>query len=125
MADGVGSVIGLTLARINGIYDLDVKNATWEVRRALQQHITGGGVKEAAGTPVPTGTFDEVIAKKDGTNWASLQNFSIEIMDKETRKIVVAAFVGCNWSSISGSSDLASANSARKVSWGGTRALKF
>lgn len=115
----MAEVIGLTLAKINGIYHLDVVNARWSVKRANQQHVTGGGVKQAVGTEIPSGSFDEVIPKTAGFNWRALQDFTIDIYDKETRSIVVASFSGCNWTGIDGSSDLSSAMARKSVGWNG------
>lgn len=118
------TVLGLTLAKINGTYHLDVRNMRWSIRRANQQHITGAGIRQATGFEVPSGTIDEVIPRTAGLNWRALRNFSIEVFDKETRSIVIASFTGCNWTSIDGSTDLAQANVTRAVGWNGTEVVK-
>lgn len=117
MAD---NVIGLTLVKINGIFDLDVRNARWSDKRAVQQHVTGGGVRSALGQEIPSGSFDEVIPRTGAQNWRGLKNFAIEIFDKETTKIVVASFDGCNWTGLDGTSDLSQANTSRAITWNGT-----
>jgi len=114
------NVIGLTLVKINGIFHLDVRNARWSDKRAVQQHVTGGGVRSAIGVEIPSGSFDEVIPKQGALNWRSLKNFSIEVFDKETRQIVVASFTGCNWTGLDGTSDLSQANTSKAVNWNGT-----
>lgn len=111
------SILGLTLCKINGVFELDVTNAAWDDPRALTQHATGGGVKNATGLEMPNGSFDEVISKSGSTNWRNLSQFSIQIYDKETRKIVVAAFERADWGDLGGSSDTASATTKRKITW--------
>ena len=117
MAD---NVIGLTLVKINGIFDLEVRNARWSDKRAVQQHVTGGGVRSAIGQEIPSGSFDEVIPKAGAQKWRTLKNFSVEVYDKETQKIVIASFSGCNWTSLDGSSDLSQANTSKAITWNGT-----
>lgn len=113
-------VIGLTLVKVNGIFRVDVKNARWDDTRAVQQHVTGGGVREALGAELVSGSFDEVIPLSGQFNWRALKDFSIQIYDKETRKILVFAAEGCNWEKISGTSDQQQANTAKAISWKGT-----
>jgi hypothetical protein len=114
------SLIGLTTVKINGTYHLDVRNARWSTRRANQQHVTGGGVKQATGEEIPSGSFDEVVPKDKRFNWRAMRDFSIEILDKETRSKVVASFRECNWTGLDGSSDLGQANTTRAVTWNGS-----
>jgi hypothetical protein len=115
------TVIGLTLAKINGLYRVDVRNARWSTRRAAQQHITGAGVRQSIGEEVPSGSFDEVIPRDKQFNWRALKNFSIEVYDKETRTILVFGCEGCNWSGLDGSSDLGQANTSKAIAWIGTK----
>jgi len=124
MAADDGMVIGLTLVKINGIYHVDVKNARWSVKRANPQHVTAGGVRQAIGEELPSGSFDEVIPRAKKFKWRTLKNFTVEIYDKETRKIVVFACEGCNWNGLDGSSDLAGANASRAVTWNGTKVIE-
>lgn len=121
----MAEVIGLTLAKIAGKYHVDVLNSRWDVKRADQQHITGKGVQQAIGEKVGSGSFDQVIPKDKDLDWNSLADFAIEIFDKETRSIVIASFDKCNWNSIGGSSDLASANTRKSVSWVAGGVIKF
>ena len=117
------TVLGLTLAKVNGIYHLDVRNMRWSVRRANQQHVTGAGIKQATGFEMPSGTIDEIIPRDKRLNWRALRNFSIEVFDKETRSIVIASFTGCNWTSLDGSTDLSQANTSRSVGWNGSEVV--
>jgi len=114
------SLIGLTTVKINGVYHIDVRNARWSTRRANQQHVTGGGVKQAVGEEIPSGSFDEVSPKDKKLNWRALRDFSVEILDKETRSIVVASFRECNWTGLDGTTDNAQANTTRAVTWNGS-----
>jgi hypothetical protein len=116
----MATVIGLTLAKINNVYHVDVRNARWSSKRQVQQHVTGGGVRESIGVEVPSGSFDEVIPKDKVFEWRKLTDFSVEIFDKETRSIPIASFTGCNWDGIDGSSDLSSATATKAVTWKGT-----
>ena len=121
----MATVIGLTQAKINGIFHVDVRNSRYSVKRATTQHVTAGGIKIAVGEMIPTGSFDEVIPRTQGFAWRDLSDFSIEIYDKETRSIVIASFEGCHWSGVDGSSDLAQANASKAITWAGSRAIKF
>lgn len=116
----MASVIGLTRVKINGTFRIDVRNARWSDKRQVQQHVTAGGVKEAIGEELCSGSFDEVIPKSGKFNWRALTDFTIEIYDKETLSIVIASFEGCNWDGLDGSSDLASANTGLAITWKGT-----
>lgn len=121
----MAEVVGLTLAKINGKYHVDVLSARWDIKRADQQHITGGGVKQAIGELVGSGSFDQVIPKQGDLDWAALQDFSIDIYDKETRSQVIASFRVCNWNSLGGNSDLASANTKKSISWVASQVVSF
>ena len=121
MADA--TVIGLTLVKINGLFRVDVRNARWSTRRANQQHVTGGGVRQSTGEEIPSGSFDEVVPRDAQFDWRSLRNFSIEVFDKETRSIKVFAAEGCNWTGIDGSSDLSQANTGKAITWNGTKVV--
>jgi hypothetical protein len=116
----MADVIGVTLVKINGIFELDVTNARWSDGRALVQHVTGGGVKKAKGTELPSGSFDEVVSRSGATNWRNLSDFRMDVYDKETRSIIVASFSGCDWEKIDGSSDNASATTKKSIGWKGT-----
>lgn len=124
MADDT-TVAGLTMAKIDGIWHVDVKDSRWSVKRANPQMVTGGGVKQAIGANLPSGSFGEVIPRDKGFNWAAKKNFAIEIYDKETQSLVIASFTGCNWNGVDGSSDLGQANTGKNISWNGTDAIKF
>jgi hypothetical protein len=113
----MAEALGLTLAKINGKFHVDVSGSRWDVKRADQQHVTGKGVQQAIGFEIGSGSFDQVIPKTKDLDWRSLTDFSIEIYDKETRSIVIASFERCNWTGVSGSSDLASANTRKSVTW--------
>lgn len=119
------TVIGLTKAKINGIYQVDVRNARWSAKRAAPQHVTAGGVKMAIGVELPSGSFDEVIPRSKAFNWRAIKDFTIEIFDAETRSIVLAAFEGCNWNDISGTSDLAQASTSKAIGWAGTGVIQI
>lgn len=121
----MAEVLGLTLAKINGKYHVDVLNSRWDVKRADQQHVTAGGVKQAIGEKIGSGSFDQVIPRNGDLDWDTLNDFSVEIFDKETRSIVIASFNICNWNSIGGSSDLGSVNTRKNVSWVCSQVIKF
>lgn len=120
----MGSIVGITTAKIDGMYELDVKNATWDDRRPLNQEATAGGIKNATGLEFGSGSFDEVFSKVGATNWQAKKQFTIDIYDQETRKIVVASFARCDWESIGGSSDVAGAKTDRKVTWKSEEVVK-
>ncbi|MEO9196321.1 MAG: hypothetical protein ABI445_21930 [Polyangia bacterium] len=119
MATPDQTVIGLTLAKINGIFALDVLNARWSVKRANTVHITGAGPRQAIGVEVPSGSFDEVIPRTGAFDWRALKDFTVDIYDKETQKIVVASFTQCNWTGLDGASDSSSASTKKSVPWNG------
>ncbi len=119
------TVLGLTLAKINGTFHIDVRDSRWSVKRANTQHVTGGGVRQSIGENLPSGSFGEVIPRESAFAWAALKNFSVEIYDKETQSVVVAAFEGCNWNGIDGSSDLGQANTGKNISWNGSIVVKI
>jgi hypothetical protein len=116
----MAEVLGLTMVKINGLFELDVVNARWDVTRAVVQHVTAGGVVEAIGVEIPSGSLDEVIPKQGATDWRKLSDFQIDIYDKETRKILLFSASGCNWDKVSGSSDLGSATTKKAITWKGT-----
>lgn len=118
----MATVLGLTMAKINGIFRVDVKNARWSDKRNVLQIPTGGGVVEAIGEELISGSFDEVIPKTKAFNWRALTDFSVEIFDKETQSILVFAAEGCNWDGLDGTSDLGQANTGKAITWKGTLA---
>ena len=120
----MGEIIGLTLAKINGIHHLDVTNSRWDVRRAIAGHVTGAGPKNAVGEEIPSGSFEQVIPRESDFNWRALKKFTVDIYDKETRSIVVASFSGCDWGSLGGSSDASSAMAKKSIAWNGERVNK-
>jgi hypothetical protein len=120
----MAEIFGLTTVRINGTYEVDVKNARWDVKRPTPQFNTPGGVRTATGQEMPSGSFDEVIPKQGARDWRALRNFSVEILDQETRKITVFAALRCNWGSLGGSSDLQGANTSKAVAWVGEEVSK-
>ena len=117
------TVIGLTQCKINGLYRVDVRNARWSIKRANQQHVTGAGVRQSTGEEIPSGSFDEIIPRDKQFNWRGLRNFSIEVLDKETRSVVIASFEGCNWTGIDGTTDLSQANTTKAITWNGSKVI--
>ena len=115
------AVIGVTLAKINGIFDVWVKGSKWSIKRPVNQIPTGGGIVESVGLEMITGSFDEVIPTAGAVNWRALVDFTVQIYDQPTQKIQIVAAEGCNWESIDGSSDIASAMLAKAISWKGTK----
>lgn len=112
-------IVGLTKVKVNGIYDLAFKNATWDVSRPETTHATGGGLQIATGIPVPKGNMDEVIDKSpNGVDWQNLSEFSIEILDDVTNQTVFAA-EGCEWTGIGGSAAQENANATQRIGWVG------
>lgn len=118
------TVVGLAVVKINGQFYLDVKNATWSVKRAIAQAVTGGGLRQGIGVPIPACTFDSVIPRSKDLDWTSLANFSVEILDKEQKKTLFA-MTGCNWNSGDGSSDQAQANTGKRVAIMGNEVTKW
>jgi hypothetical protein len=118
------TVVGLALVKINGTFHLDVKGARWSVRRADMMHVTGAGNKQAIGLPQPSGSFDEVIPRAGVLDWASLKDFSIELLDYEGKTTLFAADV-CNWTNIDGSTDLGGASTTKSVNWTGSTPVKW
>lgn len=125
MAESRNEVVGLTRAKINGIYDLYVTGSKWDVRRPNPVSTTAGGNVQALGRRQPSGSFDEVVPRDPGFDWASLRNFTVEIFDEvdETTGRVVFAASGCNWGGIGGSSNLAQASVTRSIQWAGTTVI--
>lgn len=119
----MGRVVGLAICKINGLFELDVINSNWDIKKAIATHHTGGGLELASGLEVATGTFDEVIAKAGGTDWRSLTEFSVEILDKQTRQ-TIAAFAFCEWSDLAGAHQTANASSTKRVAWSAKQVLK-
>lgn len=118
------TVIGLLKVKINNVFHLDVKNARWSTRRADTMHVTGAGNKQAIGLSQPSGSFDEVIPRSGALDWASLRDFSIEILDYENGTTLFAADV-CNWVNIDGQGDLGGANTTKAISWSGSTVVKI
>jgi hypothetical protein len=87
-------------------------------------HQTGAGNRQAIGLNVPSGSFDEVIPRNKALDWQALRDFSVEILDREG-KTTLAFFDVCNWTDVSGSADLGSANTTKAISWVGSEAVKF
>jgi hypothetical protein len=85
--------------------------------------ITGAGARQALGA-VASGSFDEVIPRDKGFDWRSLKNFSIEIYDKETRSVLLAAFEGCEWTGLDGTADNSQASAGKAIAWNGTTVVK-
>ncbi len=106
--------VGLALVKINGMFHLDVKGARWSTRRADTMHVTGKGNVQAIGLPQPSGSFDEIIPRTGALDWASLRDFSIEILDYENKTTLFAADV-CNWTNIDGQADLGGANATKSI----------
>jgi hypothetical protein len=111
----MAGIIGQTLMKVNGVFDLDVTNTTWSVEKPVPQQTTGRGIESALGTPKGKINIEEVIARSGAVDWMNLTDFTIDLYDKETRKLVVASFSGCNWPSFGGSSNQGSAEAKRNV----------
>lgn len=114
----MASILGVTLAKINGIYDVNVVNATWDNKRDVPQVKTGGGTRVGTGLEAGSGGFDEVYPV-DGSqlDLRSLNSFSIQIYDQPTRKLLIMSALRCEWEDSSGSSAVEGANTRRKWSW--------
>lgn len=117
----MAEVVGLTLAKINGVYNVYVRNSRWSNRRTVNQIVTGGGVVESIGVELISGNFDEVIPPSPSFNWRALRNFTIQIYDQPTQKVLLMSAEGCNWEGIDGQNDLGSATSGRTIAWKGTK----
>jgi hypothetical protein len=118
------TVYGLILVKINGIYELDVKSGGYSAKQTVTQHVTGGGVKTALGVTMPSGSLEEVVPRQGARNWKTLKNFSMEWVDKETKK-TVALFEGCNWEGVDGRMDLSQASYTKSISWKGENGVTF
>lgn len=125
MASEDTTVIGLTMAKINGLWHVDVRNTRASVKRANPQMITGAGARQALGEPVASGSFDEVIPRDKGFDWRSLKNFSIEIYDKETRSKVIFACEGCNWNGVDMQGNMDQATAGKAIAWNGNKPTVF
>lgn len=112
------SMMGVTLAKIDGKFWVNVVNATWDVDKDVPVAKTGGGIRIAEGLGVMTGSFDEIIPV-DGVKLdvANLKDFSIQIYDQPTQKVLVMSSQRCTWNKGSGSSAVEGANTRRKWTW--------
>lgn len=119
------TVIGLCLAKINGIYELDMKGFRYSVRRPLPFFATGAGQKHARGQASVSASIDEVIPRQGATNWANQSNFSIELYDYETQKILLFSAQACDWEGIDGSVNMDSATTNKAISMKGNTATTF
>lgn len=119
-------VIGLTIAKINGIFRVHMKNVRWEVTKSVNQIPTAGGVQESVGLKLVSGACDEVIPadEKAQFDWLNLDDFALQIYDQETRKILIHESTGNNWDRLSGQSDVQAATAGRSISWKGTDVTK-
>lgn len=113
-------IVGLGIVKINGIFRLDVVGARWSARRNVTQEVTGGGVQKAIGAVLPNGSFEEVINKSGMYGWAALNDFSIQLYDYETQKMLLMQAEHCDWANIDGSLDMAGPRTHRNISWLGT-----
>lgn len=120
------AMLGMSLLKINGIFNVRVKNQKWGLRRPTPQVVTGGGVKTGLGLEMIAGSWEETIEIVGGIDLAALVDFTIQAYDQPTQKLLVYSAERCNWGSIDGSNDLGSAASSKGVSWvGEVRAGKF
>lgn len=118
MAVNDPTVVGLILVKVNGVYELDVKSGSYSAKQSVQQHVTGKGVRTALGVVMPSGSLEEVVPRSGGTNWRNLKNFSMEWVDKETKR-TIALFEGCNWEDVGGRMDLSQASTTKTIAWKG------
>lgn len=115
------AILGLTLVKINGIYNLKVKNSKWGLKRAVSQAVTGGGIKTGLGFEMVAGSWEETIEIAGNVDVASLVDFTLQIYDQPTQKLLVFAAERCNWESIDGSNDLQAATSSKGIAWKGEK----
>lgn len=121
----MSSIIGVTLAKINGIYRVDVTNATWDVKQVINAQSSGAGRQLATSTIYEvSGGFDEVVPIQSQFNWFALTDFTIQIYDQSTQKILLFACSGAEWGGISGSSNVGQAATSRKIPWQGRTVVK-
>lgn len=113
-------ILGLGIMKINGIFRLDVTGARWSLHRNVTQEATGGGIQKAIGLPIPTGSIEEVIDKKGLFPWLTLVDFSIQLYDYETQKILIMHAQHCDWGNLDGTLDQAAPRTRRNISWFGT-----
>lgn len=121
----MASIIGVTLAKVNNLFRVDVTNATWDVKRPVNQVPTGGGVKIGTSTLyLVSGTFDEIVPITSQFNWFALSNWSVQIYDQATRKIQLFSAQNCEWEDLGGASNVAQATTTKKIAWKGELVLK-
>lgn len=120
------SIEGVTLAKINGIFDVEVTNASWDVDGNMSQTKTAGGPRNAAGIPAMSGSFDEVVPL-DGSqiDLRSLSSFSVQVYDQPTQKILLMSAQRCDWDKAGTSSAVEGASTRRKWSWKAEAFTKF
>lgn len=112
------SIMGPTLAKVNGIYRLDVTNATWDVKQPIRAESSGAGRQLAVSNIYEiSGGFDEVVPTQGIFNWQALSDFTIQIYDQATQKILVFACSGAEWGGIGGGSNVGQAKTDRKIPW--------
>jgi len=121
----MAEVVGLTKAKINGKFYVDVKGARWSIKRPVNKTVTQGGVKSSKGVGIPEGSFDEVIDNNRAVDWKSLSNFSIEIFSNDGNNTLVFSATGCDWMNVDGQTDLAQGTAGRSIGWKGEEGVEF
>lgn len=109
------AAVGLCQVKINGIFETSAKGAQWDPEQPVAEHATGAGWEHATGMPKARVSFEQIILRQGATDFRGLKNFSVEIVDEETKQTV---FLGekCNWNTKGGRTDRGSANTTGSVS---------
>ena len=115
----MASVIGVTLAKVNNLFRVDVTNATWDVKRPVNQIATGGGIKIGKGLAMVSGSFDEIVPQSSQFSWFALDTWSVQIYDQATQKILIFSASNCEWEDIGGASNVGQASTTKKIAWKG------
>ena len=115
----MAQIIGITLAKINHVYDVEVTDSDWDVERVVHQKATGAGYQSATGLEKGSGNFTRAVPRAAGATAPirALTDFTIDIYDQETQSFIVASFSQCNWTKRGGSSATEGANTTSKWSW--------
>lgn len=121
----MSSIIGVTLAKINNIFRVDVTNATWDVKQPIRAESSGAGRQLATSNIYEiSGGFDEIVPIQGMFDWRALSGFSIQIYDQATQKILVFSCSGAEWGGISGGSNVGQAKTDRKIPFQATTLVK-
>jgi hypothetical protein len=121
----MASLTGVTLAKIDGKFWVYVTNANWDVKQDVASVKTGGGIKNAVGLIVSSGSVEEMVPIAGPLDISQLKSFSVQIYDQVTQKILIYSATNCDWDDASGSSTVEGPKTSRKVGWKAENTLKW